>query len=422
MAYYGLLLFFILEYIRPGTYLPIIDVLHLNTIVPGVIVSVALFTNDRVSNRDVWREPNTRMFLLLMGLIGLSILTADVRLYAFNTLTTVFGYVIISVVIFKQMTDIQRMKGVFNILIMVHLVLAALTPEIITNPETRAYLSSGTFLGDGNDFALSVNIALPLCFFLLFDAEKFWCKIFYAGCLLILVLCIVGTSSRGGTIALACVGLYYWLKSDKKMVFGLLVVLASGMIFASAPPAYFERMSGIQEYETEGSAQGRILAWKSGVRMAMDNPILGVGAGHFPVKYGVEYRPEGYSRTEIPWSTAHSIYFLILGELGFPGLGVLIALIGYNLMANRRLMKDIERLNREGMVRDRSLLTALSASLTAFAVAGAFLSAVYYPHIYVLAGLLAAARRLVRERNSVVSAPAQPLWQPATSYAVGPRP
>ena len=37
------------------------------------------------------------------------------------------------------------------------------------------------------------------------------------------------------------------------------------------------------------------------------------------------------------------------------------------------------------------LLISLNSSLIAFAVGGAFLSAIYYPHIYVLAGLFGSA-------------------------------
>jgi putative inorganic carbon (HCO3(-)) transporter len=243
-----------------------------------------------------------------------------------------------------------------------------------------------------------VNLAIPFALFLVFEAETMRGRLFYTGVLLVLVLSVVGTSSRGGTLALAAVGLYYWLKSDKKVLTGFIVVVAIGIVFAVAPPMYFQRMQTITD-QTEGSAQGRIMAWKSGVRMAIDHPFLGVGAGHFPVKYGVEYRPPNVGPTEIPWQTAHSIYFVILGELGFPGLFVLLFFIGYNLVANRRLAREVVARGEPNTATDVRLLACLSAGVIAFAVGGAFLTAIYYPHMYVLAGLLAAGRRIVRERH-----------------------
>ena len=52
-------------------------------------------------------------------------------------------------------------------------------------------------------------------------------------------------------------------------------------------------MKTIKDYDSEGSAQARVMAWKAGVRMALDNPVLGVGAGHFPMSVAGKYAPEG---------------------------------------------------------------------------------------------------------------------------------
>lgn len=420
MVYYGLLLFFVLEYVRPTSFLPALYALHLNLLVPLAIVTGTLVGGGRVTNQEVLRDPNTKMILVLMALIIGSILTADVTLYAYNVFTTIVGYVLVAWVIVKQLTDVRQIKGVFQTLVLVHIVVAALSPQILTDPEGRHTMASGSFLGDGNDFALSVNIAIPMSLFLLFDAKTFRHKLLYGAAFLVLVLCVVGTSSRGGTVALVSVGIYYWLKSGRKVLTAVIASVAVSLVLLFAPPSYFERMRTISDH-TDGSAQGRILAWKAGVRMAVDHPILGVGAGHFPVKYGVEYRPPGIT-TEIPWQTAHSNYFVILGELGFPGLAILLIFIVWNLAANRRLARDIREHNSQTTSTDQQLLTCLSASLVAFAVGGAFLTAIYYPHMYLLAGLLAAARRIVRERHAASEQASPPaLWGASTAYPLAAR-
>jgi O-antigen ligase len=136
--------------------------------------------------------------------------------------------------------------------------------------------------------------------------------------------------------------------------------------------------------------------------MALSNP-LGVGAGQFPVNY-TRYA----IAAEVGWKTAHSIYFLILGELGFLGLGGLIFFIGSNLFANRRVLKELGTATTPAAATSRRMIAALSASVLAYAVAGAFLSATYYPHMFVLAGLLAAARRIARQGASDRTVPAAP--------------
>jgi predicted MFS family arabinose efflux permease len=138
----------------------------------------------------------------------------------------------------------------------------------------------------------------------------------------------------------------------------------------------------------ESSAQGRILAWKQGIQMALGSPLIGVGPGHFPMAYGTA----NTSR----WMTAHSIYFLLLGELGFPGLTLLLILIFSNLLANRQLLQQVWRLPRDDAATARNILACTSAATVGFAVGGAFLSAAYYPHLYVLSGVLVAGRHIVR--------------------------
>jgi putative inorganic carbon (HCO3(-)) transporter len=392
MIYYGFLLFIVLEYVRPATFVPGLNSLHLNSVVPIAVIVGSFIASGPVSRTTVAKETNTKVILFFLGLIVMSVLTADVTFYAFEVFKTILGYVFIYWVIATQITTDRRLKGVFLTLVFVHVALAALTPQMFTDPDARHYLSSGTFLGDGNDYALSVNVAIPFCLFLMYDASTKRHKLLYGGFLLLLVLCVVATKSRGGTIALGCVGVYYWLKSHRKLLTASLAAVVLAIVLVYAPPSYFERMGTISSYQ-DGSSQGRLTAWTAGMHMALDHPLLGVGAGHFPVKFGVEYRPAG---AHMPWLTAHSIYFLILGELGLPGIGALIFFFGSNFVANRRLIVRLTKQASPESRRHAQLLAALSASLLGYAIAGAFLSAAYYPHMFVVAGLLVSGRRLAR--------------------------
>jgi putative inorganic carbon (HCO3(-)) transporter len=396
VTYLGLLLVLALEYMRPSSYIPGLAALRLNTIFPVIVLLASLWQAGRVPFDYFWHDLNGRLLTLLLGLIVVSVLTADLTMTAYNVFTAVLGYALMSWMITSNVTDIRRVKGVFFTLVVSHVVVAALTPEMFTDGSTRHYLAAGLF-GDGNDFALSVNIAIPFALFFLFESSKVRQRVVWGIVVLFLAVCVIATQSRGGTLALGCLGLYYWIKGDHKISMGLTAALVVAAVLLFAPPAYFQRMNTISDTD-EGSAQGRILAWTAGTQMALDHPLFGAGAGHFPVKYGAEYRPRGYSATEIPWQTAHSIYFLILGELGFSGLAVLLTFIFGNLYTNRRFMSELRGEMSSSSVSDIRLLVALSASLIAFAVGGAFLSATYYPHWYVLAGLLTASRRIIRGR------------------------
>lgn len=62
--------------------------------------------------------------------------------------------------------------------------------------------------------------------------------------------------------------------------------------------------------------------WRVATDDAMDNPLLGTGSGGFKVTY-LEHR----NGTETP-RDAHSVVFEVLGELGIPGLLLLLATLG----------------------------------------------------------------------------------------------
>ena len=345
---------------------------------------------------------NTKTMLIFLGLIGAGILWVDVDLYVWLKFSVVFGWFLIYLAITKNVNGEKDLAGLFVVLALCHLILLILTPDIIFHPEVRTYMAQESFLGDGNDFALSLNILIPMCIYLFLRSKSKSKKLLYLCFTLLFVLSIIGTSSRGGSVALVAVLFYQWLKGRNKWVglAGAAILIFIVLLFA--PPAYFERMGTIKTYETEGSAQGRIMAWKSALRMVADHPLTGVGAGHFPVKYGIEYRPPGFGRTDIPWSNAHSVYFLVLGELGIPGLLVCIGLILPNLVRNERIIKSLgSKKDSEAHLSERRFFVCLNASMIGFAVGGLFLSATYYPHLYILAGFMEVGRLDYQRRQKI---------------------
>jgi putative inorganic carbon (hco3(-)) transporter len=406
MIYYGILLFFVLEYVRPSSYVPALNALHLNSLVPLAVFAGSLIgTSKKIKIADVLQSTNARWLMFLLLLLVISLLTCDVKTYAFDMFMAILSYCFMYAFLRTEIYDIDRIKGVFKILILVHFIVGALTPEMFSGDGQRHYIASGAFLGDGNDFALSVNVVIPLCLFMMLESRKFMARAFYAGILVILILAIVATQSRGGILSLVSVVLYLWIKSDKKLLGIVGIAFISLIILASAPPEFFERMETMTQTgeKMEGSAQGRIEAWKAAVRMAADHPLTGVGAGHFPVKYGVEYRPEGATRSSVPWQTAHSNYFVILGELGIPGIVFLVTIIVLNLKAGEQMLSRITA-QRDNIENTYYRLTiSLNASLIAFAVGGAFLTALRHPHLYLLAALLECGRYICNER--LMSAP-----------------
>jgi putative inorganic carbon (hco3(-)) transporter len=190
---------------------------------------------------------------------------------------------------------------------------------------------------------------------------------------------------------------YMWWRSPRKAAGVIAIVLAGVGVLLYAPDVYFERMSTLSAPSQDSSAEGRLHAWRAGTKMALDN-VLGVGAGNFPNNFP-KYRA---SDAPVRWMTAHSMYFLILGELGFLGLLLLFKLVFGNFRSNVRLRKRLLQQDPERFAIDARSLDLFNAGIVGLAVAGAFLSVTYYPHIFVLAGLAIALRRVIAEEAGLV--------------------
>ena len=402
-----LMLAIFFEYARPGSFVSGINVLRLNTLIPIGLVLACTLSKDLRPMKEVWLDSQSRWLAAYFFVIAFGLVHADVTLYAFNVTKTVLGYLLLAFVIVRICTTLERIRSVYAVLVIAHLFLIVMNPATILNPEQRNYIIGGTFLGDGNDFSLSICIAAPMAIELALASKSRIVQLVWWGALLVLCLAVVASQSRGGTLGLAAVAGYLWLRSPRKALTMILALVGVAAILAYAPDQYFERMRTIGNYQADGSAMGRITAWKAAIQMCIDHPLWGVGAGMFPVSFGTIYRPA----ENMPWLTAHSMYFLLLGELGIPGVVVLLGLILGNLRANRRLMRARDAVADQvqpGLFPQgpNRMLYLLSASMIGLAVCGAFLSVAYYPHLFVLTALMVSARAVASRDPSLQGAAA----------------
>jgi putative inorganic carbon (HCO3(-)) transporter len=400
--YYWLLLALFVEYARPASYYSFLQIPLLYSAIPLSLFAASFFAKGLRPVSEVFADPQAKWIPVFMGLIAFSLVHADVTMYVTDIFKAVFGFAVLGLLIARIVINEARFRGVVMTLLVAHLFLLAMNPNVVTQPEQRNYILGATFLGDGNDFSMSLCIVVPAMVAVALGAKTLWGRLFSWLGMAMSLLAIVASQSRGAGLGFAAVLVYVWLLSPRKMlVLGLVMLVGIGVMLY-APPVYFQRMGTIGNYQTEGSAQGRIVAWKAGVRMATDNPLTGVGAGHYAVSFGTKYRP---NEAGIPWLTAHSSYFLVLGELGFPGIIVFLIMVIGNILLNGRMRRFLDSrgpgAEPAAFASDRRLLILSAGAALGFAVAGAFLSAAYYPHVYVLSGLLIAVRSIVATRAGV---------------------
>lgn len=248
---------------------------------------------------------------------------------------------------------------------------------IITGGAHRVYGPQGTFLEDNNDLALALVMVLPILYFLALQQKK---PIFRWSLFATAAMCaatIVFTYSRGGFLGLAAVVGVFLLRSRHRVLAILLVLALVATAYAVVPEKWFERMGTISEYEEDRSAMGRINAWGFAWNLAVDRPFTGGGFNCFTPDLFRSYAPE-------PWDyhDAHSIYFEMLGEHGFPVLIVFLLLMFSILLRMRRLKRRFGEAEETRWIAQYA--EALTMSFAGYLVCGAFLGRAYFDLMYQL--------------------------------------
>jgi probable O-glycosylation ligase (exosortase A-associated) len=253
----------------------------------------------------------------------------------------------------------------------------------------RVYGPEGTFIGDNNDLALALNMALPMMFYLWKTETNSWIKLLLRISFMMSIIAVIFTYSRGGFLALGVVGFLLMVKARHKSL--AILMLGAGVLIGSffIPSQWGERMGTIKTYEQDGSATGRLNAWATAWNLALDRPLIGGGFQVFFVRdVFVRYAPDPRDIRDV-----HSSYFEMLGEQGFIGLGLYLSLLGMTLTSLMALKRQLRR-NPE-IEWAQNYPDMLQVSLLAYMVGGAFLGRAYFDLLYQTIAVVVILKKLV---------------------------
>lgn len=258
---------------------------------------------------------------------------------------------------------------------------------------------SGHVLGDRNELALAFVMTLPVCYYLLGEYGKHSrvLRLGLLGTMALLVVGVIGTSSRGGFLALAALGAYMYVKSERKV---LLTVLIVALVVGLAPyitEDYTNRLDTIQAADEDASFMGRVVAWKLSFIMAVEHPFFGGGfksLEYLPVWTELSRDffsfPWFYTGTSLPGThyarAAHSVYFQVLGEQGFVGLALYLGALASAFFKAGAVARRARRGGAPEWL--RTMAAMIQLSIFAFGLGGAALSFAYVDLIFCLFGLV----------------------------------
>jgi probable O-glycosylation ligase (exosortase A-associated) len=267
----------------------------------------------------------------------------------------------------------------------------------------------GASLADNNLLALGMVMMLPIALYLAKYSAHQIAKWAALGVFVLCVMTILGSNSRGGFLALAVLGVWYWVTSPRKILSAVLVAVVAAGVVNFAPERWFERIATIKEAGEDESFLGRVAAWKVNVNIANDNPIFGGGfdACQTAENWDRYKHTPNFIKIEIPadivFKAAHSNYFQVLGDLGYMGLFLFLALLASAFITRWQIKSLVKQLpGNHAWATDLS--TALTLSLVAFMVGGAGVSLAYFELTYLQIVMLSIIRHLLVQKVSLAKA------------------
>lgn len=399
ILFWALMFFFFLEFLRP----PVLSQLKYQMLFVSLVPILWLTSKDRP-----W-SPILTMQWLMLGQAAISILYGVNYFAAYTGARTMWPNVVSGLAIFWILSrEKSFVRGIW------------VWALIISYQAFFAFSigggrGSGGILGDENDLAMACTMAVP---FMLMSMQllRGLSRALALGLLVLLLVGIVASESRGGFVGLAGAVAYCLFYSANRARNFAIIALGGLIFFLSIPSEYKDELGSISETKS-GTAEARFFLWTAGTNMWIDNPVLGVGALNSPWLIG-DYQPKaednggmfsdrGYRERDWTMTPMHSIYFEILAETGLVGIGLFgnCVWLHFAVIGRTRKRTRLSRAADADLKRDAELYgVSLAGAMIAFLVCGLFLSILYYPFFYYFTALAAAYDAMIMRRLNFAEA------------------
>lgn len=263
---------------------------------------------------------------------------------------------------------------------------------IATGGGHRVWGPAESFIADNNHLATALLMVIPLGVYLYQQYhENKWLRFGLIGSMGLITISVVGSYSRGAFLAIICVALFLWWKSQRKLIIGLLVLPLLPVLFLAMPEQWHERMESISNYEEDASALGRLNAWTYSVNAA-NARITGAGLDSWSGPTFDRWAPNPEDV-----HAAHSIYFGVLADHGWIGLLLFLSiLLGAWLLAGKLINQTRGSVENKWMT---DLARMIQVSLVAYGSGGAFLSLAYFDLPWHLVSILVIMQQILRQQD-----------------------
>ena len=295
---------------------------------------------------------------------------------------------------------------------------------LVTGGSNRVYGPPGGMIEENNALALATLMIIPLIYYLYQQSKRRSVRLLLMGMVALSAISVLGSQSRGAVVAGAMLVLGFWLKSKRKIVTAVALILIVPPLILFMPDSWHERIgtmtadrkadaADIQAMQLRGgggalsapipsrdwlgywpndfSALGRVNAWNYAINVA-NSRLTGAGFESWSPETFAKYAP-----IVEEFQGGHSIFFSVLADHGWPGLLMFVSII---LMCWRAASKVIKRskINPE-TIWIGDLAQMIQLSMISYCVAGAFLSLAYFDLPWHLISIILLCQQLLKQQE-----------------------
>jgi probable O-glycosylation ligase (exosortase A-associated) len=359
----------------------------------GAIAICTLVGSMRLGNRfsHLLRSPIIATLLVLQLMIGLSVLFAVKPDACFPYYTLYVKVIVMSLLVPLFVIDEITLRRSFLLIsLSLGFIAAKFAIFSIVNGGVMYYNGYGRgMMADNNGLAMAMGMLLPMAWYSRLLTQRKWARMIFTGIAGAAVLTVILTGSRGNSIAMACVILLLVLRSRRRVLalVGIIVLALPALVLVG--DRYMTRLATLGDVEADASVTNRFdLGWAA-VHMWQDHKLFGVGFGQDNfVLLSAKYL--GYENKGL---VVHNTYLQLLVDSGIFAFVIYTGLVIGTVIwlgASARTMKGI---HPDLVVYPR----ALQAGLLHFAIASVAYSRNYFELFYILLTLAAAWQLIAKE-------------------------
>ena len=244
------------------------------------------------------------------------------------------------------------------------------------------------YFHNSGEFAMQMTFVFSVSLSIILAAKKYIENSTRWWALLIIfpgtaALSVIGSSSRGGQMALAAIALILLLKGRNFFRKALLLTITIYLGLYFLPAEQVERFNAIGDDET---SQLRLTHWEHALEVIKNNPL---GIGYHNWQY---YYPSHFDI--IKNEEIHNSVLQAFTELGYPGGSLFLLMILAGFVMNARTKREMDSIDDAEADAMAAAAQGINLGLFGTFIAALFMSVLYYPGFWIAFALTSALRHI----------------------------